>query len=194
MAKVRGPLYSMDARGKLGNSLVYMSWKGIQDVRKYVIPANPRSTGQMTQRGYFSDAVELWHTAGFSVLDNTGWKIFAELKKTALSGFNAFVQIVVKALIAGYTFTPITDVTVSSPTTTGATIEASILSDCTSKIFYGPSKTTMLENASMTYDSGEISVTLTDCVADTTYYFYIQNTKAGESGRTGIYVFKTASA
>jgi hypothetical protein len=43
MAKVYGPLHSDDARGKLANSLVFIGWKGIKDVRQWVKPAQPRT-------------------------------------------------------------------------------------------------------------------------------------------------------
>lgn len=54
MAKVYGPAMSFDARGKLANSIVFSSWKGIGVARQYTIPANPKSTAQTTQRGLFS--------------------------------------------------------------------------------------------------------------------------------------------
>ena len=46
MAKLTGPLFSLDARGKLGKSLVFIGWKGIKTVRQWLVPANPKSTGQ----------------------------------------------------------------------------------------------------------------------------------------------------
>lgn len=46
MAKVTGPLMSLDARGKLGKVLVFIGWKGIKTVRQWLKPANPKSTGQ----------------------------------------------------------------------------------------------------------------------------------------------------
>ena len=42
MAKVTGPLMSMDARGKIGDALVFIGWKGIKDVRMWLKPANPK--------------------------------------------------------------------------------------------------------------------------------------------------------
>lgn len=50
MAKVSGPLLSLDARGKIGGAMVFSGWKGTQTVRQLVTPANPRSTDQMTTR------------------------------------------------------------------------------------------------------------------------------------------------
>lgn len=46
MAKVTGPLFSLDARGKLGSALVFIGWKGIKSVRQWLKPANPQSAGQ----------------------------------------------------------------------------------------------------------------------------------------------------
>jgi len=40
MAKVRGPLFSLGASGQLAKTLVYLSWKGLDTVREYVIPAS----------------------------------------------------------------------------------------------------------------------------------------------------------
>ena len=46
MAKLTGPLMSLDARGKLGSCLVFMGWKGVKTVRQWLKPANPESAGQ----------------------------------------------------------------------------------------------------------------------------------------------------
>lgn len=54
MAKVYGPAMSFDATGKLAKSIVFSDWKGIGYVRKYTIPANPKSTAQVSHRGLFA--------------------------------------------------------------------------------------------------------------------------------------------
>jgi len=46
MAKLTGPLFSLDARGKLGSALVFIGWKGIKTVRQWLKPANPQSAAQ----------------------------------------------------------------------------------------------------------------------------------------------------
>lgn len=46
MAKTTGPLMSMDARGKFGDAIVFMGWKGLKTARMWLKPANPQSTGQ----------------------------------------------------------------------------------------------------------------------------------------------------
>ena len=50
MAKVTGPLMSMDASGKFGGALVFGKWKGRPTVRQLVTPANPQSAGQVAAR------------------------------------------------------------------------------------------------------------------------------------------------
>lgn len=61
MAKVNAPLFSFNASGKIANALVYFCWKGIDVVRSYVVPTNPKSEDQRTQRGYLREAVKYIH-------------------------------------------------------------------------------------------------------------------------------------
>ena len=50
MAKVSGPLMSMNASGAFAGTLVFANRKGQNVVRNLVIPANPMSTDQVTAR------------------------------------------------------------------------------------------------------------------------------------------------
>jgi hypothetical protein len=50
MAKVTGPLFSLDASGGFGGSLVFGKWKGRNTVRQLVIPSNPQSQIQQDAR------------------------------------------------------------------------------------------------------------------------------------------------
>jgi len=50
MAKVTGPLMSMSASGKLGDSIVFSIWKGNAYVRQFVVPSNPQTGDQGDQR------------------------------------------------------------------------------------------------------------------------------------------------
>lgn len=50
MAKVSGPLMSMDASGAFAGALVFGKWKGRNTVRQLVTPANPQSTLQTETR------------------------------------------------------------------------------------------------------------------------------------------------
>jgi len=46
MAKVDGPLMSLEARGKLADSIVFFPWKGRHAVRQWLKPTQPNSTLQ----------------------------------------------------------------------------------------------------------------------------------------------------
>ena len=50
MAKVSGPLFSVDASGGYAGTVVFAKWKGRNYARQLVIPANPRSSGQEQAR------------------------------------------------------------------------------------------------------------------------------------------------
>lgn len=46
MAKVSGPLFSLEASGKVGDAIVFFPWKGLHVVRQLIKPTNPKSTAQ----------------------------------------------------------------------------------------------------------------------------------------------------
>lgn len=46
MAKVDGPLFSLEARGKIGDAVVFFPWKGRHAVRRWLKPTNPRDADQ----------------------------------------------------------------------------------------------------------------------------------------------------
>ena len=50
MAKVQGPLLSLEARGKIADAIVFFPWKGRHVVREWLKPANPMSKDQGDQR------------------------------------------------------------------------------------------------------------------------------------------------
>jgi len=46
MATVDGPLFSLEARGKVGDAVVFFPWKGRHVVRQWLKPTNPESSLQ----------------------------------------------------------------------------------------------------------------------------------------------------
>lgn len=97
MAKLHGPFFSLDARGKLGKALVYSIWKGLNYARKYVIPANPNTTGQQTIRGYFSAAVTAYQAEDQATKD--AWDAAIEALGRPMTGFNYYLGLYVGYLI-----------------------------------------------------------------------------------------------
>ena len=54
MAKVTGPLMSMEASGTIGDALTFSRWVGRPYVRRYTVPSNPQTLDQETHRNRFS--------------------------------------------------------------------------------------------------------------------------------------------
>jgi len=93
MAKLKGPLMSMDARGQLGKSLVFLGWKGLKTVRSHVVPANPNTTAQAAQRTIMSDAVSSFHDSAFNEVDRAALNVLASIQASVMSGFNSFCKL-----------------------------------------------------------------------------------------------------
>ncbi len=192
MAKVTGPLMSMDARGKLANAIVFIGWRGIQDVRRWVKPANPRTTKQVEQRNRFTQAVDKYHE--LTPTDKQAWETKASGKP--YSGFNLFVSRVVKTLVAGKTWQLIKDVkaeniTSSSADITGYTDNAELV-----RVEYGTNPgvyTAYADEPSGRTEAGTFTVSLSGLASGTTYYYrVITQTPDGVWGETGEYSFTTS--
>jgi hypothetical protein len=69
MAKVTGALLSFGARGQIGKTLVMSKWKGIPYARQHVVPANPKTTAQQTNRKIFAFMRELFKRAPAAMVD-----------------------------------------------------------------------------------------------------------------------------
>lgn len=63
MSKVVAPLLSFEGSGQIAKTQVYSTWKGIPYVRRYVVPANPRSSDQVLTRTAFTFLNYVWRTA-----------------------------------------------------------------------------------------------------------------------------------
>lgn len=87
MAKVTGPFMSFGGRGQIGKAMVAAKWRGVQYVREYVVPANPRTTAQQGVRTLFAYLREMWKLAPTEV--TTAWNAFASGRP--FTGMNKFV-------------------------------------------------------------------------------------------------------
>jgi hypothetical protein len=78
----------MEASGSLGGVMVFSKWKGRPYVRSLVIPANPKSGGQVGMRAMFSFLAKAW--AGLSAGNKATWEDRAA--QLVVSEFNAFMS------------------------------------------------------------------------------------------------------
>jgi hypothetical protein len=189
MAKVKGPLMSMDARGQIGKALVFIGWKGIKDVRSFVVPANPRTSLQTAQRGIMTDAVAAYHTAAFNVLDLAALNLWATLQTMVMSGFNVFCKMFIDYILAGSAVSVPHGMTITS--NTGGTVGISITNPGTDvgKARYGYSPSVMGNVVNLTHS--DVSDPYTYPISGLTVgeYVYIQvyTTTADKFWDSGIY-------
>ena len=97
MAKVKAPLLSFSASGKLADTLVAFTWKGINVMRQYVVPSNPQTTDQLAQRALVTACVSAWKNYFTGEEGRAAWNRLALQYSTAMSGFNAFMRNALKA-------------------------------------------------------------------------------------------------
>lgn len=194
MAKVTGPLFSLSATGQIAKTLVYMSWKGIADVRKYVIPANPKTADQITQRGFVTWAVAKWHSTPFNALDVAAWNLYASISGSVMSGFNKFVKCCIARKLLLTAFSPIWAMVISPITATTIDITAAGTDGDTMDLFWGLTPTSMTNEEVVTNTAGVLTAQLATLVANTTYYFYLCDSTVPAAARTGIYKTKTIAA
>ena len=197
MAKLTGPFFSLKASGQLGKTLVAFPWKGINALRTYVIPANPRSIAQRQQRGYFEDAVDEWHAAAYNPDDVAAWNCFAGILPKIMSGFNAMIKTFVDEAILGNSWHRLCQNKVTKVTASGFKVEISLpAGDATPTIYRGLSKTFFPTSQGMDItDPTKPTCTYADLTKNTLYYYYIDVGVSGTSyGRTGIYSQRTAAA
>src|SRR3972149_4922780 len=106
MAKLTAPLFSFAASGKLANTLVFMGWKGLNNVRQYVVPSNPQTSAQVTQRGYLGDAVDMVHAAQAEAadpldeVDQMALSALGNLQATPRTWFNTQVKMYIDQHVA----------------------------------------------------------------------------------------------
>mgnify|MGYP003375799129 CR=1 FL=1 len=88
MAKVKGPLMSLEASGSIANTITFSIWKGRPYVRQLVTPSNPSSAGQINIRkilGSIAKACRLVLTQKTDVA-LVGSPFYVDARDTAPSG------------------------------------------------------------------------------------------------------------
>lgn len=197
MAKVKLPLLSFTARGSLGKNIVFFPWKGIDCVREYVIPANPKTSSQTTQRGYMTAAMLEFHAAAYNELDLTAFSRLVGAEGKIMTGPNRMVQEHIKEAVAGNTWESIYRVWTENISSSGFRVRFEKASGGnTPTARYGKRKTYLPDTqACSDLGSGYWEADITGLSADTLYYFTLDVGATGDDwGRVGIYAQRTAKA
>jgi hypothetical protein len=86
MVKTIGPLFSLDARGQIGKTLIYAKHGDTNYAKAYNVPTNPRSTAQTLQRTLVRAITRQW--ASLSALTQASWlPLAAQRSSTAYHAY-----------------------------------------------------------------------------------------------------------
>lgn len=107
MAKVTAPNLSMGSSGTVGKTLVNGSWRGVNYVRQYVMPANPKTAEQTKTRSVFAFLCAVYKTINAAV--QAAWVLYA--KGQSFTDRNAWISQNLTALrtatdLKGMVFSP----------------------------------------------------------------------------------------
>lgn len=197
MAKLKGPLMSLGASQKLADTLVFFPWKGLNVVREYVIPANPRTTKQVTQRGYLKDAVDAIHAAQadathpLGAADVTAYSMWALVVQRATTWFNQAIRNFVDCLVAGNKGCVCSDGSLDN--TTAGQLDAEVYlweATCAAgKFFYGTSKTALFNSVAAVIAAQVATATIPSLTAGVKYFvqFVADVADPCEGAKSGIY-------
>lgn len=198
MAKLKGPLFSLGATQKLGNALVFFGWKGLNVVREYVIPANPKSAGQSTQRGYMIAVVAAIHayqalaTNPFASADALAYALLGSTYPTPRTWFNqvckAWIDLKVKGKIpAIFGHGSVTPGTAKLTVILEHQPESSAITE--GKLHYGTSKTALIHSVAATILALKTGVDITGLTKGVKYFIQFRSTlpTTFDGNRSGIY-------
>lgn len=198
MAKLKAPLISLGASGAIGKALVFFGWKGIDCVREYVIPSNPQSTPQTTQRGYLTNAVTNVHLAEalagheLSEADKTAYALYGSTEPTPRTWFNQAVARYIIAQVNSEIWQLLGDGTFTDPATTEITLVLWNYQQAAQagRIYWGTSKTSMPNSQACNGAGSEHTAVMTGFTKGVKYYFQFRPTKETDDKyvcRSGIY-------
>jgi hypothetical protein len=93
MAKVDGPLFSLEAKGKIGDAMVFFPWKGRHAVRRWLKPTNPRDADQKIMRQKLAGigkCLAAMTTPGAVLANGSGFVVAMKAKTPAAQIWNAY--------------------------------------------------------------------------------------------------------
>lgn len=177
MAKLKAPLFSLGAAGAIGKAIVYFGWKGLDVVREYVVPANPQTAPQTTQRGYLTNAVDRIHAAqgrGTNPLDADDVAAYALLGSTfptPRTWFNQACKEMVDAQVASKTYPVFYDGS-ATPGVDSLVMQMYAHYDAPTagKFYYGTSKTALINSEDAIVAGSSISKTISGLTTGVKYF------------------------
>jgi len=169
MAKVTGPLFSIDASGKFADSLVFSKWKGLNIVRQYSKPSQNTTAKQEAVKKSFSAATAMYQR--LSGEDKDAWNVRAS--GSPMSGYNLFVKKVMETLTTMRAFSLVNKVEPLNITSTSATISLNSKEDGEAIVLYGEKPGSFTESIPVSLLAGELDFEISGLNPAQDYYFRV---------------------
>ncbi|MBA7527949.1 hypothetical protein ES705_20131 [subsurface metagenome] len=168
---------SLGASGQLAKTLVFFPWKGINAVREYVIPANPKTALQTAQRAHVTNGVGLVHAAmadatnPLASIDQVAYSALAAAKGRIITWFNQAIKLCIDVSVAGPVPCIYSDMTFTTKTVAAIDLELYLNEGTPSSLvagtfFFGSTKTNLIHQAAATVTAGDkVALVAEDCSA-----------------------------
>lgn len=207
MAKLKAPLLSLGASGAIGKVMVFFGWKGLDVVREYVVPSNPKTASQTAQRAILTAAVAMIHTAqaraagALGEEDQTAYSTLAAAKGKIMTWFNQVVKLWVDVDVADETPVVYSGITWADLDAGAFNVNLFLNEETPSdlaagKFYFGTSKTNLIHSQAATVNVGaSVEINAVDLEAfltnGTKYYMQFRPDSGDpcEGADSGIYSF-----
>ncbi len=168
---------SLGAAGQLGKTLVFFAWKGLNVVREYVVPSNPKTALQQAQRAHMTAAVAGIHTAQSDAtnplvsIDQVAYAALATVRGVIMTWFNMAVKLWMDVEVAGNTPCVYSDMTFTTKTAAAIDLELYLNEETGStlaagKFFFGSTKTNLINAKTATVTAGDkVALVAENCSA-----------------------------
>lgn len=90
MSKVKGPLFSIDASGSIGDAFFFSKWKRRKKVSKHFIPKNPQTAFQQLNRLLIAEGIFSWRN--LSANQKQSYDELVKSKNLHMSGYNYYLS------------------------------------------------------------------------------------------------------
>lgn len=172
MAKVRGPLMSMSASGRLARNLIYKSTAAGAVVKSYGRPRKGPSQAQRDKRQAFRDLGAAWHE--LYAQDVEAWE--TATAGTRLTAYNRFLQSYLDHYQPGQAVTVCRGAAIEGEDGLAVTVGIEVTAAAQVVISYGSGATILPRSAAATAPAaGRVSLQLTRGRAGEEIYFTVKS-------------------
>lgn len=101
MAKLLAPLLGFGAHGQIAKTVVAYTWNGINCLRAYVVPSDPKTAPQLAQRAIHKTAHDGYKLYFSNEQTKTSWNLYRTTRRIHGTGYTCYMSSALKTLVGG---------------------------------------------------------------------------------------------